>query len=198
MLNNRIIFDLIRPGSHQYYAVFRFSSQHSPDGEQHHGYNDTEEGASFLQENNTSVKLYENLTTEGNPAPGISRGVVPYRNDYLNTRPSRRSLYDRLQVFRPMAVEWLRNAWGNVDEFGNHVYDVMQHNVRQIFAPYDKLDRTGYKDSTGSDNLSRNTLESSPLENSTGSKTEVISSTYDTLKRFPAVVLPTTGENEIT
>ena len=90
--------------------------------------------------------VYQNLTTYGNPIPGHSRGVVNHEGDYVNTGPSRSSWYDRLQLFRPFAIDWLRNAWGNVDEDGHHVYDVVQR-VRQIFVPYDKLGNTAQDDS---------------------------------------------------
>jgi hypothetical protein len=46
-------------------------------------------------------------------------------------------------------MEWLRNAWGNVDEFGRHVYDVMQR-VRHVFVPYNKLTNLQQGDSAGS------------------------------------------------
>ncbi|XP_028418130.1 uncharacterized protein LOC114543270 [Dendronephthya gigantea] len=175
----------------QHYAIFRFSSQNSPDGGQHHQCNDTAEGASFLQGNDTRDKLYENLTIVGNPAPGLSRGVVDHRNYYANTL-SRSSLYGKLQVFRPMAVAWLRNAWGNVDEFGNHIYDVMQCDVRQVFVPYDRLEHAVQNDSAGSCDATSD--PGSAQEDSSESETEAISSIYNTLERFPAVVLPTRAE----
>lgn len=77
-------------------------------------------------------------------------------------------MYDRLQVFQPLAVQWLRNAWGDVDEHGHHVYDVMQCNVGQVFVPYDKLGNTEQNETPGSGN-----------------------STYDTPEYSLAVILPT-------
>ena len=46
---------------------------------------------------------------------------------------------------RPLAMEWLRNAWGNIDGFGRHIYDVMQRAKHNISA-YDKLPRTSQGD----------------------------------------------------
>ena len=37
-------------------------------------------------------------------------------------------------------MEWLRNVWGNIDQFGRHVYDVMQR--AQHVYPYDRLSKT--------------------------------------------------------
>ncbi|XP_028418725.1 uncharacterized protein LOC114544239, partial [Dendronephthya gigantea] len=82
---------------------------------------------------------YGNLTPGGNPIPQHSRGVVLWRRDYINTHSSQSSWYDRLQLFPPLAVDWLRNAWGNVDESGHHVYDVLGRHVRNVFVPYDDL-----------------------------------------------------------
>ena len=115
-----------------------------------------------------------NLTAYGDPVPGLSRGVVRYGNDYMNTRPARNSSYDKLQVIRPLAMEWLRNAWGNVDEFGRHVYDVMQR-VRHDPSPYDKLGRITHGDPSGSGMGTSN-------------------STYGTLERGAAVILPSGSE----
>jgi hypothetical protein len=118
--------------------------------------------------------IYENLTNEGEPVPGLSRGVVCYRGDYVNARNSG---YDRLQLIRPLAMEWLRNAWGNVDEFGRHVYDDMQR-VRHVFVPYNKLSKLQQGDSAGS-GVERN-------------------DTYSTMERPAAVILPTESENAST
>jgi hypothetical protein len=148
-----------------YYASVRFSRQRT-----------SEEDARSSQESGTSAE-YENLTSEGDPVPGPSRGVVPYQRDYMNTRPVRNSWYDRLQLIRPLAMEWLRNAWGNVDEFGRHVYDVMQR-VIHVFVPYDKLGNLQQGDSAGS-GVERN-------------------NTYSTLERPAAVLLPTGSENAST
>jgi hypothetical protein len=86
--------------------------------------------------------------------------------------------YSRLQLIRPLATEWLRNAWGNVDEFGHHVYDVMQR-VRHVFVPYNKLG-----------NLRQGDLVGSGVGRS--------NNTYSTMKRPAAVILPTESENEST
>ena len=109
------------------------------------------------------------MTADGDPIPGHSRGVVNHEGDYVNTGPSRSSWYDRLQLFRPLAIDWLRNAWGNVDENGHHVYDVMQR-VRQIFVPYDKLRNTAQED------LDRRKVETNDLN-------------YDTTERPPVVIV---------
>ena len=121
----------------------------------------SEERVSTSQETGTGA-VYENLTADGDPIPGHSRGIVNREGDYVNRGPSRSSWYDRLQSFRPLAIDWLRNAWGNVDEDGHHVYDVMQR-VKQIFVPYDMLRNTAQED------LGEGRMETSD-------------STYDTLK----------------
>ena len=95
----------------------------------------------------------------------------------MNTRPARNSWYDRLQLIRPLAMEWLRNAWGNVDEFGRHVYDVMQR-VRHVFVPYNKLGKLQQGDSAGS-GVERN-------------------KTYSSMERPAAVILHTESENAST
>lgn len=116
----------------------------------------------------------------------------------MNTRPSQRSWYDRLHVFRPITVEWLRNAWGNVDVFGNNVYDIMQRYVGQIFVLYDKSGNTVQNESARSGNTSRGTLKSSAQNDSTRNEAEGSSRTYDTLKRLQAMALPTGSENTLT
>ena len=136
----------------------------------------SEEDARSSQESGTSAQ-YGNMTSDGEPDPGFSRGVVPYQRDYVTTRPARNSWYDRLQLIRPLAMDWLRNAWGNVDEFGRHVYDVMQR-VRHVFVPYNKLGNLPQGDSAGS-GVERN-------------------NTYSTMERPAAVILPTESENATT
>ncbi|XP_028399018.1 uncharacterized protein LOC114522514 [Dendronephthya gigantea] len=121
--------------------------------------------------------VYQNLTTDGDPIPGHSRGVVNDEGDYVNTEPSRSSWYDRLQLFGPLAIDWLRNAWGNVDEEGHHVYDVTQR-VRQVFIPYDKLGNTAQDDSA-------KTMETSD-------------STYDTPERPPVVIYSSVSREDCT
>ncbi|CAB4014749.1 coadhesin-like isoform X2, partial [Paramuricea clavata] len=130
-----------------------------------------------LEGNNISAE-YQNQTSEGEPAPGFSRGVVRYRKDYMNTGPARHSWYDRLQLIRPLATEWFQNAWGNVDEFGRHVYDVMQR-VRHVFVPYNKLG-----------NLLQGDLVGSGVGRS--------NNTYRTMERPAAVILPNESGNEST
>ncbi|XP_028409307.1 SCO-spondin-like [Dendronephthya gigantea] len=125
-----------RNGGSLYYAFLHFSSRQSR-GTRLLEMNNLSEGARTLQEARSGSE-YQNMTSEGDSALN-SRGVVSHRNDYVNTRPSRISWYDKLQSFRPLAVDWLRNAWGDVDSSGRHAYDVMQHNARQVFVPYDKL-----------------------------------------------------------
>ncbi|CAB3978717.1 Hypothetical predicted protein [Paramuricea clavata] len=161
-----------------YDARLDFLLQHSRDAQQLEG-NNTSGEASSSQEAGTSDR-YWNLTVDGNPVPGLSRGVVRYGNgygnDYMNTRPARNSWYDKLQVIRPLAMEWIRNVWGNIDEFGRHVYDVMHH-VRHVPSPYDKLGRITHVDSAGS-----------------GMGTIASNSTYGTLERGAAVILPSGSE----
>ena len=139
--------------------------------------NTSDEIASSSQETDTSSE-YGNVTSNGEPAPGLSRGVVRFRRDYMNTGPARNSWYDRLQLIRPLAMEWLRNAWGNVDEFGRHVYDVMQR-ARHVFVPYNKLSNLQQGDSAGSG--------VGKSDNS-----------YSTIERPAAVILPTESENAST
>ena len=126
-------------------------------------------GASSALGENSSGSEYQNMTNEGDPVSS-SRGVVNHGNDYMNTRPSRSSWYDKRQSFRPLAVDWLRNAWGDVDSSGNHAYDVLQHNARQVFVPYDKLPAQPKSPECG-----------------TGANTE----TYSRMERQPAVALLT-------
>jgi hypothetical protein len=131
-----------------YYARSDFLQQRPRGLQQLEDNNTSEEVASSSQETGISAD-YENMTSEGKPAPGFSRGVVRYQRDYMTTRPARNSWYDRLQLIRPLAMEWLRNAWGNVDELGNYVYDVMQR-VRHVFVLYNKLGNPPQGDSVGS------------------------------------------------
>ena len=156
---------------HPFYAFIDFSPRQCRDAQEQEVNDTSEEDASSSQETGTSV-TYQNLTSEGNPVPGRSRGVVRYRGDYMNTRPARNSWYDRLQLIRPLAMEWLRNAWGNVDEFGRHVYDVMQR-VRHVISPYDKL---------------------VTQSGSAGSGTPASDSSYDVMERPAAVILPSGSE----
>ena len=159
-----------------YYALLNFASQNSR-ASHDVAVNDTsEEVASRLQENGASA-TYQNLTGEGNPVPGLSRGVVPHRRNYINTR-STASWYNKLQLIRPLAREWLRNAWGNVDQSGRHTYDVMQRDQHAI-SPYDKLHQTTQRDLAES---------SAPAS----------SNLYNTLERPAAVLLPSKSQNAST
>ena len=156
----------------------KFSSDYIPGQQQPQGDNlllssvalvPSDERASTSQEAGTGV-VYQNLIADGDPIPGHSRGIVNREGDYVNRGPPRSSWYDRLQLFRPLAIDWLRNAWGNVDEDAHRVYDVMQR-VRQIFVPYDKLG-----------NAAQDDLE--------GRRVETSDSTYDTTERSPVVIVP--------
>ena len=131
------------------------------------------ETADSSQETGTRVE-YQNLTADGEPIPGRSRGIVSYQNDYMNLRPARNSLYDKLQLISRVAIEWLRNLLGNVDESGRHVYDVMERD-QHVFAPYDKI--------------------TAPQMDPTESEVEESNDLYDTIDRSPTVVLPTRFEN---
>ncbi|XP_028397378.1 uncharacterized protein LOC114521159 [Dendronephthya gigantea] len=161
-----------------FYAIVKFSSEQIRGQNMHQPQENGEllpcvplapsnERAGTSQETGTGV-VYQNLTTDGDPIPGHSRGVVSHEGDYVNTGPSRSSWYDRLQFLRPLAIDWLRNAQGDVDEDGHHVYDVIQRD-RQVFVPYDKLGNTPQVDSA------RRRMETSD-------------STYDTAER-PLVVI---------
>ena len=158
-----------------YYALLNFSSQDSCTS-QDLAVNITAESASTSQENGASA-TYQNLTDEGNPVPGLSRGVVPHRSYYINTRPTA-SWYNKLQLIRPLAMEWLRNAWGNVDQSGHHTYDVMQRD-QHVSSPYDKLHQTTERDVAES---------SAPTS----------SNLYNTLERPAAVLLPSRCQNAST
>ena len=68
------------------------------------------------------------------------QGIVHYKRDYINTR-QQMAYYDNLTIFRPSAINWLRNAWGNVDRVGRHVYDSMQR-VTSLILPYSRLIRS--------------------------------------------------------
>ena len=160
-----------------YYARLDFLSQLFRGPQQPEGNNTSGEVASSSQEIGTCAE-YGNVTSDGEPAPGLSRGVVCSERNYMNTRPARNSWYDRLQLIRPLAMEWLLNAWGNVDEFGHHVYDVMER-VRHVFVPYNKLGNQDHCDSTGSGVRRCN-------------------NTYSTMERPAAVLLPTESENAST
>ena len=112
------------------------------------------------------------MLSDGIPVPGHSRGIVSYyEGDYINTR---NSWYDKLRSIRPLAIDWLRNSWGSVDEFGRHVYDAMKR-TRHIFVPYDKLRNVGQK-----------------ALNEKGTRSG--SNAYDTMERPPPVILPFRSE----
>ena len=76
-----------------YYARLDFIPLHSRSPQQLEGNNTSVEVVSSSQETGTSAE-YENLTSKGEPAPGLSRGVVRYGRDYMNTRHVRNSWYD--------------------------------------------------------------------------------------------------------
>ncbi len=157
-----------------YYAVINFSLQNLfVRNRQLPENNTSDEGTSSSQETGSSV-AYQNLTSEGNCEPGFSRGVVHYERDYVNTRPVRKSWYNKVQLIRPLTNEWLRNSWGNVDEFGRHVYDSMKR-VLHVVLPYDKL---------------RNVTQGESIRNGIRNN----SNTYDTIERSPAAVLPFRSE----
>ena len=122
-----------------------------------------------LQEDGASAATYQNLTNERKPIPGLTRGVIVHRRDYVNTRPTA-SWYNRLQLIRPLAIEWLRNTWGNVDQFGRHIYDRMRR-VQRVFSPYDKLSKA-------------------QQPNSGESEMQTNGNMYDRLERPAPVLLP--------
>ena len=64
----------------------------------------SKERASTSQEAGTGA-VYQNLTADGDPTPGHSRGVVNHEGVYVNTGPSRSSWYNRLQLFPPLALD---------------------------------------------------------------------------------------------
>lgn len=117
---------------------------------------------------------YQNLTNEGYPVPGLSRGVVDYRRDYMNTRSVQNSWYNKLRLIQPLTNEWLRNSWGDVEEFGRNVYDSMKR-ARHLFSRYDKLSIVTQGDC---------------MKNEVGKSTV---NTYNTIERPPAAILPSRG-----
>ena len=131
-----------------YYALLNFLSRRNYRATQHPEVDNSLEEIANSTQQSASSTTYENLTSDGNPIPGFSRGIVHYRRDYINTRSARNSWYDQLQLIGPLAMEWLRNAWGNIDQFGRHVYDVMQR--AQHVSPYDKLSEIKQGDLAGS------------------------------------------------
>ena len=155
------LFQLSSDDCAPFYAIVKFSGERDSDEQQ-------TQGIYAPEETGTGV-VYQNLTADRNPVSGHSRGVVNHEGDYANTGPLRSSWYDKLQLFRPMALDWLRNAWGNVDEDGHPAYDVMQR-VKQNFVPYDKLENTVR------DDLARRRLESSDP-------------TYDAPERPPVAIV---------
>ena len=77
-------------------------------------------------------------------------------------------------------MQWLRNAWGNVDQSGRHTYDVMQRD-EHVISPYDKLHQTT--------TTQRDVAESNaPTSNNL----------YDTLERPEAVLLPSRCQDSST
>ena len=120
------------------------------------------------------------MQSGGIPIPGYSRGIVPYERDYINTR---NSWYDKLQSIRPLAIDWLRNSWGNVDEFGRHVYDAMIR-IQHIFVPYDKLKNVRqtalHQIGTRSSNSAYDTMERPPIA-ILPSRSKVVSSTTENI-----------------
>ena len=133
--------------------------------------NSSEEVASSSQETGYPSE-YENTLSGRTPIPAQTRGIVPYERDYKNTSLS---WYDKLQIIRPLAIDWLRNTWGNIDEFGRHVYDTIKR-IHHIFAPYDKI---------------RNAARDELNENGATSGSD----TYDNLERLPPVTLPSRRES---
>ena len=157
-----------------HYAVLNFSSTNlfvrNREQLENNG-NSSEEVASSSQETGSSNE-YENTLSDGTPVPAQTRGIVPYERDYKNTSLS---WYDKLQRIRPLAIDWLRNTWGNIDEFGRHVYDAMKR-IPHIFVPYDKMRNAAR------DNLNENGATSS-------------SNTYDNMERLPPITLPSRRES---
>lgn len=131
------------------------------------------EVASSSQETG-STSDYGNMLSDEIPVPAVSRGILPYKRDYINTRPVGSTWYDKIRSIRPLAIDWLRNSWGNVDEFGHHVYDAMKR-IRHIFVPYDKLKNVAQDDMNGNGTRSSNNA-------------------YDIMERPPPVKLPSRSE----
>ena len=99
--------------------------------------------------------------------------MVNYEHDYVNTSSSCKSRYTKLQRFRPIVIDWLRNVCGNVDQFERHVYDIMQR-VKKEFVPYDKMS-----------NEQRNSTEVG--RNELGAVDHIGNAMYDKFQILPAV-----------
>ena len=124
----------------------------------------------------TSVRpqTYGNLNENGEPLPGVSRGIIPYQQPYLNVPSLNRSPhYSKLQLFSSITLDWLRNTWGEVDELGKHVYNVLSHGM-ELLLPYDKLKKTK--------------LDS--RRNQLGAIDKNGDAVYDKFDRRPAVLMP--------
>lgn len=132
--------------------------------------NTPEETASSSQETD-SANEYENIISDGTPISAHTRGIVSYERHYMNTNLS---WYDKLRTISPLAIDWLRNMWGNVDEFGRHVYDAMKR-IPHVYVPYDKM---------------RNVARGDLNENGTTTG----SNAYDTMERHPEVTLPSRSQ----
>ena len=83
---------------------------------------------------------YANLNEDGEPLPGACRGIIPYQQPYINMTSLNRPYYAKLQLFSSITLQWLRNAWGQVDEMGKHVYDALCRGMG-MSLPYDKLEK---------------------------------------------------------
>jgi hypothetical protein len=97
----------------------------------------------------------------------------------MNTRTARNSWYDRLQLIRPFAIDWLRNAWGKVNELGFPVHDVMQRDRHILHTTSFTYDRLG------------NLMEDESAKSSVEARS---STTYDKAERPPEVTLPSLSE----
>ena len=87
----------------------------------------------------TRPHTYANLNKDGDPIPGACRGIIPYQQPYVNLTSLNRPYYTKLQLFSSITLDWLRNAWGQVDELGKHAYDALCRGMERLL-PYDKLE----------------------------------------------------------
>ena len=74
----------------------------------------------------TGSSQYQNLSGDGAPIPGITRGIISYQPHYSNSQLlMSNERYSKLQVISAIAINWMRNTWGQVDQLGRHVYDIL-------------------------------------------------------------------------
>ena len=118
-------------------------------------------------------RSYANLNEDRQPLPGACRGIILYQKHYVNMTSLNKPYYAQIQLFSSITLDWLRNAWGQVDELGKHVYDALCRGMK-LLLPYAKLEKI-------KDDSPRNHL---------GAIDENGYAEYDQFDHRPAVLLP--------